>query len=226
MFRDESERIIRKVHTLHEVSESQEKLDAIFDPPNSSKFSISKFYSSIPNEPSQPVNEIGANFFFTNYTCLQPPLSESYHEWLTRMYLEDTPNHGLRAAIEAAGMAGISNRFYAPNVDSKSKEQYIRALTATKKALSDPVISVADTTLVTVIALGVFEVCPIPNKSNIFVYASQGSLLSLLLLRIVIIIAHGLLISKVQLLYCSLEVKMYLTRNEMGNSLVNYALNW
>jgi hypothetical protein len=109
---------------------------------------------------SQPINEIGAHFFFANYTCNEPPLSEGYHVWLTKTYYEDPPNHGLRAAIEAAGMAGISNKFYAPQIASKSKEQYGRALAATKQALSNPIDLVADTTLATVILLGLFEVSP------------------------------------------------------------------
>lgn len=55
-------------------------------------------------------------------------------------------------------MAGISNVYYAPQVFSKSKEQYCRALAALNYALGDPVIAVADTTFMAVILLSMFEV--------------------------------------------------------------------
>lgn len=123
-----------------------------------SAFSTSLLPTSISYTLSQPTNEIAAHFFFANYACDEPPFSKSYLVWLIQMYCEDCPSHALRAAIEATGMAGISNVFYAPNLASKAKEHYGRALAATKLALSDPVESVADTTLMTVILLGIFGV--------------------------------------------------------------------
>jgi hypothetical protein len=81
----------------------------------------------------------------------------AYYSWLTKTYLEESPNHALRTAIEAAGMAGISNRFYAPHIAAKSKVQYGRALAATKQALDNPVKSIEDSTLAAVILLGFFE---------------------------------------------------------------------
>jgi hypothetical protein len=59
--------------------------------------------------------------------------------------------------MEAVGMAGISNVYYAPHVLSKSREHYGRALAALNHALKSPVEAVADTTLMAVILLGMFE---------------------------------------------------------------------
>ncbi|RFU24558.1 hypothetical protein B7463_g11781, partial [Scytalidium lignicola] len=162
MFRDESERIIRKASKLYMENKIElPRLPAMLDtnPTSSSIPSCSSLppSTSISRTLGQPLNEIGAHFFFANYTCNEPPLSDSYHAWLIQIYREDSTNHALRAAIKAAGMAGIANIFYAPDVASKSKEEYGRALTATKKALADPAESVADTTLLAVILLGFFE---------------------------------------------------------------------
>ena len=74
------------------------------------------------------------------------------------MCCEQHPDGGIRAAIEAAGMAGISSISYASVVATKSKELYGQALAATNHALSDPAQSVTDRTLMTVILLGLFEV--------------------------------------------------------------------
>jgi hypothetical protein len=106
-----------------------------------------------------PINELAANFFFAKYGEFnETPFSGDYHDWLTQSYFEGGPNHVLRAAIEAVGMAGISNVFHTPHVMPKSKGQYYKALAAMKQALNDPVQAIADTTLMAVILLGVFEV--------------------------------------------------------------------
>jgi hypothetical protein len=132
--------------------------DTVSALPAASLFPISVAPTSISYALYQPISEIAVQFFFANYTCDEPPLSAAYHAWLTQAYYENPPNHALREIIEAAGMAGISNIYYAPQVASKSKEQYGRALAATNRALNNSVESVTDTTLMAVILLGLFEV--------------------------------------------------------------------
>ena len=83
------------------------------------------------------------------------------------MYLKDKANHPLREAIEAAGLAGISNSSYAPELAYRSQEQYVRALKATNKALRDPSESLSDTTLMAVILLGLFEVFTLAAQKNV-----------------------------------------------------------
>jgi hypothetical protein len=101
------------------------------------------------------LKEHGANFYFTKYTLNEDPFSGDYHNWLAQAY--SSGDQALRGAIEAVGMAGISNVYYAPHVFSKSKEQYCQALAALNHALGDPVIAVADTTFMAVILLSMFE---------------------------------------------------------------------
>jgi hypothetical protein len=171
MFRDESERTIRKARQI-EQSKSvliQENLTISprsptgSAPPSESNSLTSSLYPiSISHPLSQPINELGANFFFAKYSFNEPPFFSDYHDWLTQSYSEDGPNHVLRAAIEAVGMAGISNVFHAPHVASKSKEQYCEALAAMTQALNDPVQAIADTTFMAVILLGLFEVPQAP----------------------------------------------------------------
>jgi len=108
---------------------------------------------------SQPTKDLAVCFFFTKYAYNESPSPEAYYSWLTQAYCRDPPNYAPRAAIEATGMAGISNISYAPQLAAKSKEWYGRALSATKQCLSHPVDSVAETTLMAVILLGLFEVC-------------------------------------------------------------------
>ena len=127
-------------------------------PSESNSFTSSLCPTSISQLLFQPINELGANFFFAKYTFSEPPFSSDYHDWLTRSYFSDGPNHVLRAAIEAVGMAGISNVSHTRHVASKSKSRYCEALAAMKVALNDPVLAIVDTTFMAVILLGLFEV--------------------------------------------------------------------
>lgn len=173
IFRDESDRIIRKARTLRHNEEG----DAMhIVSPGSVGTAIGSESMILPHSDvcpveiptplviSESVKEHAVRFFFANYSCNKPPLSEGYHAWLTKMYFEDDSNTAIGSAIEAAGMAGLSNVFYAPEISAKSRELYGQAIAATTEALIDPTSAVADTTLMAVILLGLFEVgfetCP------------------------------------------------------------------
>jgi hypothetical protein len=54
-------------------------------------------------------------------------------------------------------MVGISNVSYAPEVAAKAKVQYGRVLSAASQSLEDTVLSTADSTLMIVLLLGLFE---------------------------------------------------------------------
>jgi len=112
----------------------------------------------IPRSPSLEINELGAQFFFNTYTFDGPPYSATYLSWLSEAYREDRPRHALREALQAAGMAGMSNVWRDSSAASTAKTQYCRALAATNLALRDPEEAIQDTTLMAVILLGAFEV--------------------------------------------------------------------
>lgn len=158
MFRDESERIIRNAR--QKSKSINECLDSPFSSADSEQSSQSNtLVSRISHPLSQSVDKLGVSFFFAKFTLNEPPFSRDYNDWLTQSYLEDETNHVLRPAIDAVGLAAMSNVFHAPNVASQSKERYSHALVAMNRALSDPVQMVADTTFMAVILLGLFEVC-------------------------------------------------------------------
>ncbi|KAH7176826.1 hypothetical protein EDB81DRAFT_50387 [Dactylonectria macrodidyma] len=192
LFRDESERIIRKVRQLDQpqsgsvnyitpgssshstnhstknrCSQAQPGLaQEIISEPSSQpendglvlRRSSPASYSSalyICGPLSQPVNKLGVSFFFAKYTFNEAPFGGEYHDWLAQSYSED--GSVLHAAIDAVGMSGVSNVSYAPRVASRSKERYAKAIAAVNTALRDPVQVVADSTLMAVILLGLYE---------------------------------------------------------------------
>jgi hypothetical protein len=157
LFRDESARVIRKsrkgaIQSLNKYSERGR-----VHPSNAPLCNLQPRVD-IPPAIVSPIEEVAAQFFFTHYTCDQPPLSFAHNAWLLEAYYGSQTNHGLRAAVEAAGMAAMSTAFCATEVEIRSKERYAQALATTNLALSDPAKMTADTTLMCVIVLGVFEV--------------------------------------------------------------------
>lgn len=165
LFRDESARIIRNARRLDQSQVISVQQTLVVSPQRSTSNKLTSTSTppipyhlplSISPPPLQPISELGASFFFTKYTFNEPPFCTEYHDWLIQSYSED--GHILRAAIEAVGMAGISNVSDAPDAACKSKSQCGRALAGLNQALNDPTQALADTTLMAVILLGLYEV--------------------------------------------------------------------
>ncbi|KAK3937231.1 hypothetical protein QBC46DRAFT_461014 [Diplogelasinospora grovesii] len=162
LFRDESKRIIlMSRQTEQSIEESSIKPPICPTSKDSKPLAPSPFPSSISYPLSQPANELGANFFFARYTgpLNEAPFSSDFVDWLTQSYLfENTlSSRVLKAAIEAVGMAGISNTSHAPDVFSRSRARYCEALAAMNQALHDPDQAISDATLMAITLCGFFE---------------------------------------------------------------------
>lgn len=121
---------------------------------------------------SLSLSELAANFYFTHYSYGGPPLSSGFYSWVAGVYAEQ--NHPLSAIIEAIGMSAISNTRFAPDIAACARRNYGRVLAATTMAIASPVGAVADTTLMAVLLLGLYEV----PTHNIFLSLPNHTLLS------------------------------------------------
>lgn len=173
MFRDESGKTAQKAHKpLQDDQFSQTMPIRIRHSPPSQMQSSASLFSSPGRPPtpysrlSIPLADVGANFFFSTYQLYEPPFSSGYYAWMAKVYNGDQFNPAVRAAVDAAGMAGLANVLHAPQVAAKSREQYAKALFATQQAMSDPVEVTADETLLAVILLGMFETITFENWSQ------------------------------------------------------------
>lgn len=162
LFRDENDRIIRisrkRNGQLKAALTTNQTPDSVVARVSNARHEFVQsvvLSSNISTPLSQPIDDLGAIFFFTKYTYNTPPYSTDYHDWLTQSYLADTPT---RAGIEAVGLAGISNTSYTPYIMRKSREKYSEAIVAVKQALNDSDQAIADSTLMAVLLLGVYEV--------------------------------------------------------------------
>ncbi|KAL3448119.1 hypothetical protein BJX65DRAFT_73372 [Aspergillus insuetus] len=108
---------------------------------------------------SIPTEDLAAGFFFTKYNIYNGPYFSSIsRDWLREVYVKDPTCDVLRTAIEAVGLAGLSNTLYAPHLAARAQDRYGKALAGLDGALQDPCIATRDTTLMSVILLGLFEV--------------------------------------------------------------------
>ncbi|KAK0669044.1 hypothetical protein QBC41DRAFT_320519 [Cercophora samala] len=157
IFRDESIRIIRIVRKGGR--EQNAPVLPGSDPSAACSLSPSAA-NALPASLTNAASEVGANFFFAKYVFHQDLFSTSscYQDWLATAYHHhDRRFAPLRAAIEAAGLAGLSNIHPSPQLSIQSKQQYRDALTAVKEALSNPSRAADDATLMAVILLGLYE---------------------------------------------------------------------
>ncbi|ETN44405.1 uncharacterized protein HMPREF1541_10585 [Cyphellophora europaea CBS 101466] len=154
----EKSRIIRNAtRCVPNVASGQPATIDVPDPISTASSTTSGFTHnlSLSISPSQPLEEIGANFFFTKYGFELPPTFAGHTTWLSQTYFSG--HHVLRPTIEAVGMAGLSNIRDEPSIMSLAKRRSQEAVIATKKALNDPVEGLADETFMAVILLAFFE---------------------------------------------------------------------
>ncbi|KXL41507.1 hypothetical protein M433DRAFT_384154 [Acidomyces richmondensis BFW] len=170
IFRDETKRIIGQVSRQqgwHSTSNDDcLRSGASSNPVSSltSPFMARSAISSpiplhdIPSRPlSQCIQDLAVNFFFNKYTYSEPQFFSDYRDWLSECY-QDQVNDVLRAALEAVGLAGLSNVSAGAEVLARqSRKKYCRALVCMRDTLNDPIRAVADTTLMTVMLLILFE---------------------------------------------------------------------
>ncbi|OAL23091.1 hypothetical protein AYO22_06584 [Fonsecaea multimorphosa] len=173
-FRDESDRVARR-HRQDEHSsmicipqqDFTQSLPHNIQTPAAGRLAASpKFSITIPNPLSQSSYDQGANFFFAKYSPDDGTSFSNYHAWLIKSYFEQGSNNVLRKAIEAVGMAGMSNVFYAANVKSQARAQYSAALISMQQALMDPVQAVSDTTFMALMLLAFFETVNCENQDR------------------------------------------------------------
>ncbi|KAH7123631.1 hypothetical protein B0J11DRAFT_529503 [Dendryphion nanum] len=161
VFRDESMRIIRRVEKQKSVvpksssEEFEENLELSVNDTPSYPLGPFWFPLAIPQKLHSPRDDLAANFFFANFTHNEPPFADEYNNWLMKSLLDKS--NILRKAIEAVGLAGISNVSYIPEFASRSRQLYGEVVVAVKQDLKCLKGATADTTLMAIILLGFYE---------------------------------------------------------------------
>lgn len=103
-----------------------------------------------------PLGQVAAAFFLNNFVVKGPVLSDTNHELLVSI-CRDHSESAASYAIEAIGLAGLSNVHRDHQLRVEARKRYGRALAKTNCSLGDPAEATSDLTAMSVLFLGQFE---------------------------------------------------------------------
>ena len=116
----------------------------------------------VPRSLIMSIEDQGSSFFFHNFVTSEATPPTSYSVFLPRLYnvslMQGAIGNPLPDVITAIGMAGISNLQDSPDGMVATRQKHTKALRTLNAALQDPRSATADTTLMAVILMGLFEV--------------------------------------------------------------------
>lgn len=113
----------------------------------------------------QPLDDLGVNFFMSNYVGDDPGVSQLYY--LPAFYAKSGYAHpGLHQSITAAGLAGYAKTSRRKDMVELATKHYIEAIRSINTALSDPKSAAQDSTLMCIIMAAMFEILIIPRMSG------------------------------------------------------------
>ncbi|KJK66011.1 specific transcription factor domain protein [Aspergillus parasiticus SU-1] len=101
------------------------------------------------------LDEIGVNYFLQEFTAGGRCPSRGYLNYIPTAYSADVGNPTLVASMAAVGLVALAT--HQPELVRHARTKYSEAINRVNNALASPVESVKDSTLMSVISLGVFE---------------------------------------------------------------------
>lgn len=162
MFRDESVRTIEKARRDAHV-ERFGVVQAERSQPQQTPVEQQMMASTAPSlEPSlsrslqRPLGQMAADFFFNNFVVEGPILSDNNADFLVGIYRDHSDSAAFHA-IEAVGLAGLSNVSRDYQLRFEAQKRYGQALARTNELLSDAHEATSDLTTMSVLLLGQYE---------------------------------------------------------------------
>ncbi|KAL4786418.1 hypothetical protein BJX76DRAFT_365802 [Aspergillus varians] len=119
-----------------------------------------------PNKPSitpplcslgPNLDQIGVNYFLHHFVTSDHSHSRGYLNYVPAVFTADGGHPTLVASMAAVGLMALANSKQQPELVSQARVKYSEAICCVNAALASPVDSLQDSTLMSVISLGVFE---------------------------------------------------------------------
>lgn len=107
--------------------------------------------------PSPSTNEVGVNYFLYHFVIGGLSPARGYLNYVPTVYSADGEHPTLVASMAAVGLAAMANSTQQPELFKQARTKYWEAIDKVNTALDSPVESVKDSTLMSVISLGLFE---------------------------------------------------------------------
>ncbi|KAF7167043.1 hypothetical protein CNMCM5623_000517 [Aspergillus felis] len=147
-YRDEWDLIFRDQtnHTIKRSSKTRE----------TNGFSTSAIPWIPPSRGLDPsLEEIGVNYFLRDFVAGGLSPSRGYLNYIPTVYSADAEHPALVASMAAVGLVALAS--HQPELVIRARAKYSEAICLVNQALACPAESVKDSTLMSVISLGVFE---------------------------------------------------------------------
>ncbi|OQE03376.1 hypothetical protein PENSOL_c001G11868 [Penicillium solitum] len=148
-YRDEWELVFhdQTTHTIKRSKEAWAKADG-----------LETLKRSPPSRPlSLSSDEVGVNYFLFHFVVGGLSPSRGYLNYVPAVFSADGENPTLMASMAAVGLAALANSTQQPELSQRARTKYWEAIDKVNAALSSSVESIKDSTLMSVISLGLFE---------------------------------------------------------------------
>ncbi len=112
---------------------------------------------SMVTEINPSIEDQAHSWFVTNYVTQPSIVPRGELDWIVELLSHDDVNESIRRSFDAASLAGLANSSKSPIVLRKAQTAYGEALRMTNTALRGKCTALTDSTLMSVIMLGVYE---------------------------------------------------------------------
>ncbi|CAO2649174.1 Nn.00g101230.m01.CDS01 [Neocucurbitaria sp. VM-36] len=130
-------------------------------PPRSSNHLVPYARYSTPEtfvvEIAPSIEEQAQGFFISNYVAQPAIVPRGQFEWVTELLAQPDTEEVLRSSVNAASLAGLATSTKSPVIMQKAQAAYVSALRVTNSALRVKETAIKDSTLISVIMLGMYE---------------------------------------------------------------------
>jgi hypothetical protein len=100
---------------------------------------------------------MGVNYFLRSFVTGAEPASRGHLNYVPSVYRSDDEKTTLTVSMAAVGLVALANSTQQPELATYARAKYAEAIHKVNNALASPVESIKDSTLMSVISLGVFE---------------------------------------------------------------------
>ncbi|KAF2809168.1 uncharacterized protein BDZ99DRAFT_533764 [Mytilinidion resinicola] len=122
-------------------------------------------FTQIPYHLSQSLDQLALNLFMTNYVGRDA--TQYQFDYLPDFYQQPGLDKNFSLSIVAVGLAGFAAVNNVPVLVHKARMKYSSAIRAVNLALASPDTAKKDSTLVSVMLLGMFEIIISPSQQSL-----------------------------------------------------------
>jgi hypothetical protein len=161
IFRDESTNVVRKFKAKEARKQAALQISLQESPVAAEEGSLEIVQQQDANLSSfqlaPTIEDLATGFFISNYVIGNSALGRGHLDPIENMSRFGGFDEALLCSMKAVGLAGFAHAAHAPHLLKNAQYQYVRAIQSTNAALRDPVAVKKDSTLLSVMILGIFE---------------------------------------------------------------------